>query len=80
MQEDVKCKVCGKLNSLRNYYCYYCGALLKDKKGVPQKTKERCKYILRLDMIDANSEEKATSFTPYHSKELKKNDASIVKE
>lgn len=47
---------------------------------MPQKTKERCKYILRLDMIDANSEEKATSFTPYHSKELKKNDKSIVKE
>lgn len=68
MKDAITCLVCGKKNSSRNYYCYYCGTLLKEKKGVPQKTKERCKYILNLTMIDDNSEVKANSFTPYHSK------------
>ena len=55
----VFCTNCKTENPERNYYCKYCGLPLKNgREGRVKKLKERYYYLLDLDIVEDNSNDK----------------------
>ena len=65
------CPNCGRENIDRNYYCSWCDTPLKNKGAAkPKKLKERYNYLLDLDVVEENTNEK-DYYGTYKSKKKK---------
>lgn len=70
------CPNCHKENIERNYYCYWCGNVLKERAAKAKKLKDRYTYLLDLPIVTDSSNDKG-GYKSYRSKEKKKGDENI---
>lgn len=68
------CPNCKKENAERNYYCYWCGIVLKERAAKMKKLNERYNYLFDLPIVIDDSNDK-DGYAPYRSK--KKGDENI---
>lgn len=63
----MKCPICETENEGRNYYCIWCGHVLKDRAAKKKKLKYRYDYLFDLPIVEDDSNDR-DSFLPYRSK------------
>ena len=63
----LECPNCKTKNNERNYYCNWCGAILRENAGKSKKLKEKYDYLFNLPIVEDDSRD-IDSFAPYRSK------------
>lgn len=73
--ESILCSVCGKDNSSRNYYCRYCGRILKEVNR-SKKYGRRSNYLYDMESLSNCEEEpiRINGYTPYQSRMVVKDE------
>ena len=62
----IKCEHCGTENDDRNYYCGWCGNLIKEML-VSKKYTEKYNYLFNLEIVEDDSRD-IDNYAPYRSK------------